>query len=211
MITLVWVMRWSWLAFIVGRILTSVKWLGTGWTEGNAIPGRGFSFLQRVRAVPAYLSATGSLTSVLRPSEVNSASLAVFMALSWAQSLQRTLIGIWPVSVSDTEFDGRSIIIIIIIILISCCGVRLGPLGTSATVWPIVPATDDRCWVWSSRWNENWQRIPKDSEDTEGLGATLSTTNPTWGDLGSNPGRRGGKSPVLWHGLIWELNTKLIF
>jgi hypothetical protein len=23
--------------------------------------------------------------------------------------------------------------------------------------------------------------------------ATLSTTNPTWPDLGSNPGRRGGK------------------
>jgi hypothetical protein len=27
--------------------------------------------------------------------------------------------------------------------------------GTSATVWPIVPAPDDR--VWCSKWNENWQ------------------------------------------------------
>jgi hypothetical protein len=35
--------------------------------------------------------------------------------------------------------------------------------------------------------------------------ATLSTTNPTWSDPGSNPGRCGGKPetnpPELWHGL----------
>jgi hypothetical protein len=30
-------------------------------------------------------------------------------------------------------------------------------LGTLATNWPIVPAPDDRWWVWSSQWNENWQ------------------------------------------------------
>jgi hypothetical protein len=41
--------------------------------------------------------------------------------------------------------------------LVSCCRVRLSPLGTSATNWPIVPASDDRWWVWCSRWNENWQ------------------------------------------------------
>jgi hypothetical protein len=35
-------------------------------------------------------------------------------------------------------------------------GVRLSPLGTSATNWPIVPAPDDRGCVWSSPWNENW-------------------------------------------------------
>jgi hypothetical protein len=36
------------------------------------------------------------------------------------------------------------------------------PLGTSATVWPIVLAPDDRrWWGWSSRWNENWQGKPK--------------------------------------------------
>jgi hypothetical protein len=69
--------------------------------------------------------------------------------------------------------------------------VRLSPLGTSATIWPIVPAPDDR-WVCSSRWNENWKGKPKDSEKTR-PSATLSTTNPTWPDLGSNPGRRGGK------------------
>jgi hypothetical protein len=33
---------------------------------------------------------------------------------------------------------------------------------------------------------------PKYSEKTC-PSATLSTTNPTWPDLGSNPGRRGGK------------------
>jgi hypothetical protein len=36
--------------------------------------------------------------------------------------------------------------------------VRLSALGTSATVCPIVPAPDDRWWVWSSRWNENLRR-----------------------------------------------------
>jgi hypothetical protein len=41
---------------------------------------------------------------------------------------------------------------------------RLSPLGTSATNWPIVPAPDDRWWTWSSRWNENWQGKRKYSE-----------------------------------------------
>jgi hypothetical protein len=71
-------------------------------------------------------------------------------------------------------------------------GVRLSPLGTAATVWPIVSAPDDRWWLWSNGWNANWQRKPKYSEKTC-PSATLSNTNPTWTDPGSNPGRRGGK------------------
>jgi hypothetical protein len=61
--------------------------------------------------------------------------------------------------------------------------------------WPVVPAPDDRWWwwLWSSRWNEDWQGKPKYSEKTCS-NATLSTTNPTWLDLWSNPGRRGGKA-----------------
>jgi hypothetical protein len=47
-------------------------------------------------------------------------------------------------------------------------------------------------WMWSIWWNDNWQGKPKYSEGTC-LSATLSTTNPTWPDLGSNPSRRGGK------------------
>jgi hypothetical protein len=58
--------------------------------------------------------------------------------------------------------------------------------------WPIVPAPDDRWWLWSSWWDEDWQGKPKYSEKTC-PSASLSTTNPTWPDLGSNPGRRGGK------------------
>jgi hypothetical protein len=69
--------------------------------------------------------------------------------------------------------------------------VRLSPLGKSATNLPIVPAPDDRC-VWSSRWNEDWQQKQKYSEKTCPC-ASWSTTNPTWLDLGSNPGRSGGK------------------
>jgi hypothetical protein len=71
--------------------------------------------------------------------------------------------------------------------------VRLSPLGTSATAWPIVPAPDDRWWwMWTSRWNENWQGKPKCSEKTY-PSTTFSTTNPRCPDLESNPGRRGGE------------------
>jgi hypothetical protein len=64
--------------------------------------------------------------------------------------------------------------------------VRLSPIRSSATVWPIVRAPDDRWWVWSSRWNGNWQEKTCPT-------ATLSTTNLPWPDLDSNPDRRGGK------------------
>jgi hypothetical protein len=48
-------------------------------------------------------------------------------------------------------------------------------------------------WGWRIRWNEDWQEKPKYSEKTCPR-YTLSATNPTWPDPGSNPGRRGGKS-----------------
>jgi hypothetical protein len=51
-------------------------------------------------------------------------------------------------------------------ILFIASGVGLSPLYCGY-FWPIVPAPDDI--------------------------ATLSTTNPTWPDPGSNPGRRGEK------------------
>jgi hypothetical protein len=79
--------------------------------------------------------------------------------------------------------------------------VRLSPLGTSGTIWHIVLAPDDR-WVWRNRWNENWQWKPKYSEDTY-PNAISSTTNPTWPDLGSNLGRRCGKTKVGYSGDIW--------
>jgi hypothetical protein len=48
-------------------------------------------------------------------------------------------------------------------------------------------------WLWGWRiWWNHWQGKPKYSEKTC-PNATLSTTNPTWPDPGSNPGRRGGK------------------
>jgi hypothetical protein len=64
--------------------------------------------------------------------------------------------------------------------LVSWVGVRLGPLGTSATNWPIVTASDDDDDddEWSSRWNENWQGKQKYSEKTF-PSATSSTINST--------------------------------
>jgi hypothetical protein len=70
-------------------------------------------------------------------------------------------------------------------------GVTLSQLGTLATNWPILLAPDDRWWVWSSRWKNNLQGKQKYSEEIC-PNATLSSTNPTWPDLGSNPSRRVG-------------------
>jgi hypothetical protein len=84
--------------------------------------------------------------------------------------------------------------------------VRLSPLGALAINWPIVTAPDERWWMWSSLWNENLQGKLKYSENTC-PNATLSTTNPTWPDPGSNPGRRGGKLATnrLSYGMaLWE-------
>jgi hypothetical protein len=79
---------------------------------------------------------------------------------------------------------------------------RLSPFGMLPLCnWPIVTAPDD-VWAWSIWWNENYYSKPKYSEETC-HSATLSTTNYTWPDLGSNPGRRGKlatKPPELWHG-----------
>jgi hypothetical protein len=76
-------------------------------------------------------------------------------------------------------------------IVITEVGMRLSPLGTVTTIWSNVPAPDGRWWVWSSRWSA-WQEKPKHSEKSS-PSAALFTTNPIWPDLGSNPGRLGGK------------------
>jgi hypothetical protein len=42
-----------------------------------------------------------------------------------------------------------------VVFLVSQFGVKLSPLGMSATIWPTVSAPDDSWWLWSSQWNEN--------------------------------------------------------
>jgi hypothetical protein len=87
---------------------------------------------------------------------------------------------------------GRNLLTNIKIILLNSSFFII-PLSTQANIWPTLPAPDDRWWyVWSSRWNDNWQGKPINSEKTC-PSATLSTTNPTWPDLESKPGRSGGK------------------
>jgi hypothetical protein len=87
-------------------------------------------------------------------------------------------------------------------------GVRLSPLGMLAAVWPVVPAPDDRWWVRSSKWNENWQGKLKYPEKTCSS-PTLSTKNPIWPDLGSNLGCRGGKlaTNCLSYGMAFKQNV----
>jgi hypothetical protein len=68
---------------------------------------------------------------------------------------------------------------------------KLGPLGTSATEWPIVPAPGDYDdGEFGGMKIVQWK--PKYSEKTC-PSATLSTTNPTWPGPGLKPGRRGWK------------------
>jgi hypothetical protein len=67
---------------------------------------------------------------------------------------------------------------------------------------------DDRWWwVWSSRWNENWQGKPEYSAKTW-PNATLCTTNPTCPDLGSNLDRRSGKPATL---TAWVLSRPRVY
>jgi hypothetical protein len=65
--------------------------------------------------------------------------------------------------------------------------------GYCGHYWPIVPAPDNRWWwLWKNWWNKDWQGKLKYLEKTC-PSATLSTTNPTWLNPGSNLGRRSGK------------------
>jgi hypothetical protein len=90
-----------------------------------------------------------------------------------------------PLHINIALLVATSGMVLSLAFLVSWGGVRLSPFGTLVTNWPIVPAPDDRWWrMWSRRWNDNWQKTCPS--------ATLSTTNPTWLDLGSNPGHRGG-------------------
>jgi hypothetical protein len=72
--------------------------------------------------------------------------------------------------------------------------VRLSPLGTSATNWPIVPAPDDR-WVWCILWDVNCQGKQECSEETY-PNAALSPKNRTGPDLRSNPPVHRGRKPA---------------
>jgi hypothetical protein len=103
----------------------------------------------------------------------------------------------WAVD-SDSAQDGHiHVNLYIYIFLFSWGGVRPSSLCTSATNWPVVLAPYVRWrWMWSSLWNENWQETSKYSEKTC-LSVTLPTTNPTWPDLGSKPGRSGGKPATI--------------
>jgi hypothetical protein len=104
--------------------------------------------------------------------------------------------------------------------LVARGGMRLSPFGTSVTNWPSVSDPNDIWWMVSSWWNENWQMRPQYSEKTS-PSSTLSTTNPTIPDLGSNAGRRGGKRTtdrlnygtvleIVWHTNMYLMGYKVV-
>jgi hypothetical protein len=100
------------------------------------------------------------------------------------------------VSVVSTEFTSRSVIMPkqCRFFLISWGGVRLSPLGTPATIWPIVPAPDDddddddECGALGG------MRFGRGNRSTRRkLAPVLHCPPQIPHDLGSNPGHRGGK------------------
>jgi hypothetical protein len=76
------------------------------------------------------------------------------------------------------------------LICIVGCGVQTGPLGTSATYWPIVPAPGDcedgEFGGMNGRGNRSTRRKPAPAP-------LFPPQNPTWPEPGLNPGRRVGK------------------
>jgi hypothetical protein len=80
-------------------------------------------------------------------------------------------------------------VVIFFYFLVSLGGVRLSPLGTSATNWPIVRAPDDD----DERGAVAGMRIGRGNRSTRRKPAPLPYCPPQIPrDLGSNPGRRGG-------------------
>jgi hypothetical protein len=99
----------------------------------------------------------------------------IFRYIMHAVGKQNIAFNSWTISLS-------SIFIFLFFYFHFSHGVRLSPLSTAATVWPIVPAPDDRWrWLWNNRRNVNWQGKPNYSEKTC-LRSTLSTTHPTLPD-----------------------------
>jgi hypothetical protein len=84
--------------------------------------------------------------------------------------------------------------------------------GSTRHVGHYLPYCTCPGWLWGWRiwWNKYWQGKPKNSKKTC-PSATLSATNPTWPDPGSNPGRRGGKPEInsLSYGAAPQMSCKM--
>jgi hypothetical protein len=90
----------------------------------------------------------------------------------------------------------RLLLLLILLLLLLLLLLLVGWDWVHLALLPLLPycsSADDRWWwLWSIWWNAYWQGKLKCTETTC-PSATLSTTNPTWLDLGLNYGRRGGK------------------
>jgi hypothetical protein len=68
------------------------------------------------------------------------------------------------------------------------------PYWVHSACWPLLAYCTCPRWLWGWRiwWNGGWQGKQKYSEKTC-PSSTLSTTHPTWPDMGANPSHHSGK------------------
>jgi hypothetical protein len=118
----------------------SVKWLSAGWTHSR---------IHTLIGTSHFLAKTNTLL-------VSSRLLFYYDSVGFIPGGKavRPLISIryWSLEIcgvllSCLLLSGTSLIL--------WGGVTLCPLAASASNWPILPAPDDRWYLWSSRWNEN--------------------------------------------------------
>jgi hypothetical protein len=199
--TLVWVITCSWLTFVVRRILTSVKWLSVGWTEGGSIPGRRFSFLHCVQTasefhLASYLIIIGDWSTYLSP-----VGLPRLMRGVSPPSLHTSSWG--PVCVSNAEFGDLSRIFFFEFLEVEWDWVHLVRRPLFGLLYQ--PRMIDEYGVFGG------MIIGKGNRSTRRKPAPVPLRPQQKPDLGSNPGCRSGNPPELWYGLILVLNSKLMF
>jgi hypothetical protein len=84
----------------------------------------------------------------------------------------------------------------------------LNTLGTSATVWIVIPAQDNVWWMYeyNSCWSESWQEKVKYSvKICPRCHFVHLKSHVTWSGIESSPPRWKASYRPQWHGLLWKI------